>query len=81
MLQLTSSITFSMNVGDFFELQRPFHRNRPMNAAPQEQGMLFIHKGFCPFNNLWFEQQNLRHRRGQMAQLLKVIVFLCGGQT
>ena len=33
-LEFTRRVTFGVNVGDFFELERALHRNRPVNAAP-----------------------------------------------
>ena len=36
-LHLARRITFGVNVGDLFQLQRAFERDREMNAAAQEQ--------------------------------------------
>ena len=36
-----------MNVGDFLELERPFHGNRILIPTPEEQTVVLIGKVFC----------------------------------
>ena len=79
--QFTRCIAFSVNVGDFFELERTFHRDRPVNAASQEQGMIFIHEGLRPLDNLWLQRQDLLHCCRQMAQLFEIVFFFINRQA
>ena len=44
MLHLARRIPLRVNVGDLFELQRPFERNREVNAAAQIQKILRLER-------------------------------------
>ncbi len=47
--QLTGRVGFGVDVRDFLEFQRAFHRHRVLRATAEEQGVVFVGKQFGDF--------------------------------
>lgn len=68
MFQLARRISFGMNIGDLFQLQRPFHGDRILIAAAEEQRMVLVGEAFRQRFDLFIHRQHLLDARRQRLQ-------------
>src|SRR5690606_6201433 len=50
--QLAGGVGFSVDVGNFFQFQRPFHGDGVLVATAEEQGVVFFGKAFGQLLNI-----------------------------
>ena len=75
MLELARGIGLGMDIGDFLELERAFHRDRPVDAAAEKQRVLLRRKARGPGSHLRLGREHLVHCRGQVAQGVQMAAF------
>lgn len=80
-LQFAGRVGLGVDVRDFLELQRAFQGDRVVDAAPQEQGVLFTREFLGPGDDLRLERQHRRQRDRQVTHHLEVFGFLGIGQA
>ena len=54
-LHLTGGVAFGVDVRNFFQFQGPFHGNRIVSAAPEEECMMLVGKALGPRLDFGFE--------------------------
>ena len=67
MLELTGGIALGMDIGDLLELQRAFKGDRVVHTAPEEECVLLVGEGFCPFAYLRLQVECVLHAAWQVA--------------
>ena len=80
-LELTGSIGLGMDVRDFLELERPFHRNRVHSAATQKQRMVLWYETLRQLADHRIERQRFFHHAGQFNQAANQCVLLFGARS
>ena len=65
--ELASRVGLGVDVADFFELERPFQRNRVVAAPAQEQGVFALGEVFGPADDLRLQRQHGLQGHGQVA--------------
>ena len=68
MLQLAGRVGLGVDVRDFLELQRAFHGDRVMVAAPEEERIRLHGEALGPGADLRLEFEHVADRRRQVAQ-------------
>ena len=68
MFQLAGGVGFCVNVGNFLEFQRPFHRDGVMRPAAKEQGVVLCLKLLCQLGNRRGQLQRVADAGRQAAQ-------------
>src|SRR5713101_175178 len=74
-LELAGGIGLGVDVGDLFQLQRTLHRDRVVDAAPQEQGVLKLGELLRPHLHLRFDVQHALQRPRQMPKRMQQFRF------
>ena len=59
----------AMDVGNFLELQRTFHRDRKLRAAAEEQGVLLVAEALGELLDVGIERECVAHGAGQRLEL------------
>ena len=75
MLQLASGIGFRVNIGDLFQLQRPFKGNGVLIATSEEQRVMFIREILSQRLNALVLREHLLNAVRQRLQAMHDIVF------
>ncbi|MNC85783.1 hypothetical protein D3C83_13960 [compost metagenome] len=81
MLEFSGRIGFGVDVRDFLELQRAFHRNWKVHAATKEQGMMLRLEAARPGAHLRLDRKHRLHRPRQVAQLRDQLALALRGQA
>ena len=80
-LQLAGGVGFGMDVGNFFQLQRAFQRNRVFHPAPKEQCVMLLRKCFTGGFNQLIKASEFFHQSGQLVQRLHQLGFSLAAQA
>ena len=67
-LQFSRGVGFGVDVGDFLELERPFHRDRIVDSAAEKQRVVAPRELLRPFLHLRLELEHALEGRGKMPQ-------------
>ncbi|MNE13627.1 hypothetical protein D3C80_1064690 [compost metagenome] len=67
MLELTGRIGFGMDIGNFLELECPFHRHRELRTTAQEQRVMLVCEQFSGFLDDGVHRQGFAQARRQAA--------------
>ena len=79
--QFASSVGFSVNVRDLFQLQCTFQRDWVLIATAQEQRVMFVREIFCQRFNAFVLRQHLLNTARQRLQTMHDVMFNGGIQT
>ena len=79
--QFASSVGFSVNVRDLFQLQCAFQRDWVLIATAQEQRVMFVREIFCQRFNAFVLRQHLLNTARQRLQTMHDVMFNGGIQT
>src|SRR5690606_35162240 len=66
--KLAGGVGFGVDVGDFFKLERAFHRDRVMGTAAQKQRMVLVGKGGGQLFDVLIQVQYFLDQTGQAFQ-------------
>ena len=78
MLQLTGSIGFCVNIGDLFQLQRPFEGDGILIAASKEQRVVFVREILSQRFDTLILRKHLLNAARQRLQAMHDLVFDSG---
>ena len=71
-LEFAGRVGFGVDVADFLEFEGALKRHRVMDAAPQEQGIVFFGERFRPLHQLRLQRQHRLHGKWQVAHLAQI---------
>ena len=77
--QLTCRVSFGVDIGNLFQLQRAFEGNWEVDAAAQEECAGFLGKFLRPSGDLRLKVENVLNAARQLAQFLNVFTRLFVG--
>ena len=81
MLELARRVCLGVDVGDLLELERALHRDRPVDAAAEEQGVFLGREARRPLRHPRLDGKDLVHRRRQVPQRLQMRLLRIARKT